>query len=109
MRHKDTQQPNYVVRGKQQHRNTAFVGAEQAPFHKVSSSSSTVGQKRNTRGDDGGGADEDAQQVYELQVVQNLRLQLQEEKKIQENIRRGANEEDGDDADEEADDDEAMD
>ena len=111
-RMKDTQQPNYVVRGKQQqHRNTAFVGAEQAPFHKVSSSSSTVGQKRNTRGDDDGdgGADEDAQQVYELQVVQNLRLQLQEEKKIQENIRRGANEEDGDDADEEADDDEATD
>jgi len=102
-RKQGTQQPNYVVRGTQQHLNTAFFGTEQAVFHQVSSSSSSkVGQKRNTRGDDDGdgGADEE---------VQKLRLELQKEKEIQENIRRGANEEDGDYADEEADDDEAMD
>ena len=87
----DTKQPTYnVVKPIKQHRTAAFEG-----FHNVSSSK--VGQKRNTRDDEDGAAGERTQDDDQAQVVQNLRLQLQRERDIQENIRRG-----NDDAGEEA-------
>ena len=84
-----TKQPTYnVVKPIQQHRTAAFEGFV---------SSSKVGQKRNTRDDEDGAAGERTQDDDQAQVVQKLRQQLQRERDIQENIRRG-----NDDADEEA-------
>ena len=88
---KGTKQPTYnVVKPIQQHRTAAFEG-----FHNVSSSK--VGQKRKTRDVEDGAAGKRTQDDDEAQVVHNLRQQLQRERDIQENIRRG-----NDDADEEA-------
>jgi len=88
---KGTKLPTYnVVKPIQQHHTAAFEG-----FHNVSSSK--VGQKRKTRDVEDGAAGKRTQDDDEAQVVHNLRQQLQRERDIQENIRRG-----NDDADEEA-------